>query len=68
MQRFEAAFHRTRAYHEPRAQRTGEMIEALCRHGVKLVLSAVITVSLVSGLSKSGLKFIPDASAFDHVR
>jgi hypothetical protein len=40
----------------------------LRKNATKLVASAVITVSLVFMLSKGGLKFIPDAGTFDHVR
>lgn len=35
---------------------------------MKLVASAIITVSLVYGLEKGGLRFIPDGGNFDHVR
>jgi hypothetical protein len=40
----------------------------LRRHGWKLVLSALITVFFVRGLTASGMQIIPSASAFDHVR
>jgi hypothetical protein len=40
----------------------------LRKNATKLVASAVITVSLVYGLSKGGLKFVPEGGSFSQVR
>ena len=40
----------------------------LHRHGVKLVLSLIITASIVFAMKKGGLKFIPDGGNFDQLR
>jgi hypothetical protein len=40
----------------------------LRRNGLKLALSALITVGMLVALKKGGLTFLPDASCFAHVR